>query len=74
MEVLDEFELFYGIKHKISLCCIIFYELVWLPSIRKQIPEYSEKMWELSNHSGILLCPDCISKKIKDLVSHSELM
>lgn len=64
-QFLDEFELFIGIKNKIPLCCIIFYESAWLPHIRKKIDEYSEKMWEISEHSGILLCPDCLVETLK---------
>jgi hypothetical protein len=71
-EEIRDLDLFVGINCDISLCCIIFYELSWLPSIKKQIPEYSETMWNLTNHSGVLLCPDCIVKKITDLISHSE--
>lgn len=63
-KILNEFELFMGIKCDISICCIIFYQCVWLPSIRLQIPDYAEKMWELSEHSGVLLCPECMIRKL----------
>ena len=64
-QILDEFELFCGIKHDISLCCIIFYESVWLQSTKRMIPEYSEKMWELSDKKGVVLCPDCLVETIE---------
>lgn len=64
-ELLGDIELFTGIQCKIPLCCILFYESVWLPSIRAEIKEYSEKMWNLSNHSGILLCPSCLIDNVK---------
>lgn len=66
LKILDEFEFFSGIKHDISPCCIIFYESVWLTSIRKQIPDYAQKMWDLSEHRGVLLCPECVIKKLKE--------
>jgi len=55
-------EFFTGFEDNIPLCCVLFYESVWLPSMRMKIPEYTEKMWELSNHTGILLCPECLVK------------
>jgi len=55
-----------GIRHKIPLCCILFYESVWDPSIRKQIAEYSEMMPKLTRNQGIILCPECVVKIIND--------
>jgi len=49
-----------GIKHDISLCCIMFFETAWANTIRNQIDEYSETMTELTNNEGVILCPDCI--------------
>ena len=63
-EEIRDLDFFTGIRCGISPCCIDFYELSWLPSIKNLIPEYSETMWELSNETGILLCPDCIYKKL----------
>lgn len=56
----DYMEFFTGFQDHISTCCVLFYECSWLPSIRLKIPEYAEKMWKLSNKSGILLCPECL--------------
>jgi hypothetical protein len=66
-----DLDFFTGIRCGISSCCIDFYELSWLPSIKKKIPEYSETMWELSAETGILLCPDCIAKKLTEITVHS---
>lgn len=63
-EEIRDLELFTGNRCGISLCCIDFYELSWLPSIKNEIPEYSETMWELSDETGILLCPNCLAKKL----------
>ena len=68
-----EIELWTGIRHKIPLCCIMFYESVWQSSIKYEIGEYSKTMTELTNNQGIILCPDCLVKCLTDLVLHSEL-
>lgn len=70
-EEIRDLDFFTGIRCSISECCIDFYELSWLPSIKNQIPEYSETMWELSDETGILLCPECIVKKLTDVTLHS---
>ena len=70
-EEIRDLDFFTGIRCDILPCCIDFYELSWLPSIKKEIPEYSKTMYELCNRRGVILCPDCVSKKITDLVLHS---
>ena len=62
-----------GIKHEIPLCCIMFFESAWTDHIKNEIEEYSETMDKLTDNQGVILCPDCIDKKITDLVSHFEL-
>jgi len=58
-------EFFTGFEDNIHFCCVLFYESVWLQSIRIKIPEYEQKMWELTNQSGTLLCPECLIKVVK---------
>lgn len=53
-----------GIKHDIPLCCILFFESVWTKSIKQQISEYGKTMSELTKNQGIILCPDCVIKKV----------
>lgn len=65
-EQLLDLDFFTGIRCKISPCCIDFYELSWLPFIKKEIAEYSETMYELSGRRGVILCPDCIAKKLSE--------
>ena len=62
----SEIELWTGIRYKIPLCCIIFYESVWHTSIKKQIAEYGYTMPNLTNNGGIILCPKCIIKKLQN--------
>lgn len=51
----------------------MFFETAWTNSIKNEIDEYSETMLKLTdNEEGLILCPDCITKKIMSLVSHSE--
>lgn len=61
----SEIELWTGIRHNISLCCILFYESVWYPSIKNEIGDYAKTMSHLTNNSGVVLCPECLQKKIK---------
>ena len=63
-EILQEIELWHGIKHKISTCCVIFFESAWSTSIKKQIPEYSQTMSKLTNNQGVIMCPDCLINKM----------
>jgi len=60
-----------GIKHDISPCCIMFFENEW-DSIRKDNKEYGQTMHTLTDNQGIILCPDCITKKITDVTLHFE--
>lgn len=50
-------------SNKISLCCQIFFHS-W-HNFRKDIPEYGYSMTLLTNNAGIILCPNCIIKKLK---------
>ena len=60
-----EVELWTGIRNEIPLCCIMFFHSVWLPTIKNQIADYGRTMTQLTNNQGIILCPDCISKKLE---------
>lgn len=62
----------HGIKHKISLCCIMFFENEW-QSVKKQNSEYGKTMDKLTNNQGIILCPDCVVKRITNFSLRSEL-
>lgn len=53
-----------GISHEIPLCCVMFFESAWTNSIKNEIADYSKTMPDLTNNQGVILCPDCISKKI----------
>jgi len=54
-----------GIKHDISLCCIMFFETAWSDCIQNKIEEYSDTMLKLTDgEQGVILCPDCIIKKL----------
>ena len=59
-----EIELWLGFRNKISLCCILFYESVWKPKLKNEINEYMDVMYKLTNNQGIILCPECLMKKV----------
>ena len=60
-----EIEFWVGIRHKIPLCCILFYESAWYPSIKNKIADYVTTMSHLTNNGGVVLCPECLQKEIK---------
>ena len=49
----------------------MFFENEW-DSIRKDNKEYGQTMHTLTDNQGIILCPDCIAKKITDVTLNSE--
>jgi len=62
-----DIEFWTGIRNKIPICCIIFYETVWLPSLKNQIAEYGKAMTELTGNQGLILCPDCLTSKMEEM-------
>lgn len=68
-----QIELWTGIKHKIPLCCIIFYESVWRPAIKNQIDAYSKTMSKLTQNQGTILCPDCLIDQINKNIIKKEI-
>ena len=55
-------KIFTIVPYDIPICCQIFYHS-WL-NLKKEIPEYAEKMNRLTKNAGIILCPDCLAKEI----------
>lgn len=51
-----------GIKFKIPLCCILFFESAWKNIDRM---EYGSKMHILTNNNGMILCPQCICDEVE---------
>lgn len=60
-----------GIKYGISICCIIFFENEW-KYIGKNNKEYGSIMHKLTNNEGVILCPNCVNKKVTHLSLHFE--
>lgn len=53
----------------------MFFETAWADCIKNEIDEYSETMLQLTNNEqGVILCPDCITKKVTELSLRSELV
>lgn len=48
-----------------KLCCVDWF---WnaQSSIRSTIPEYSSTMSKLTDNRGLILCPDCVIKRLKN--------
>lgn len=58
--------LFVIIPYDIKICCQMFFWCSWLPSIRKNIPEYGSSMTAISKNTGIVLCPKCLVMRLKN--------
>jgi len=69
-----EIEFWTGFKNEIPLCCILFYESVWYPSTKNEIADYAKTMSRLTNNSGVILCPECLQKKIKTKTTRNQLI
>ena len=48
-----------GFKDGINQCCILFFESAWR-TLSDEVPEYSDKMYILTDNAGVILCPDCL--------------
>lgn len=60
----NQMELFWGLKQGVKLCCILFYEYVWLRSLRPDLyDEYDTN--KITYENGIILCPECILENLK---------
>ena len=53
-----------GIEERFSLCCIFFFQYVWSGNNRKFFKEYCSTMDILTHNEGLILCPDCLTKKL----------
>jgi hypothetical protein len=43
----------------------MFFETAWTNYVQNEIDEYTDTMLQLTNNKqGVILCPDCISKKL----------
>ena len=51
-------------KFGFKLCCVDWFWNVQ-SSLRSIIPEYSSTMKTLTNNQGLILCPDCLIKKLR---------
>ncbi len=65
--------LYAGVEEKFPLCCIFFFQDVWSGENKKFFKEYCSTMSILTNNAGLILCPDCVTKKVTELSLHSEL-
>ena len=53
----------------------MFFETAWANYVKSEIDEYTDTMLQLTNNEqGIILCPDCITKKLTDVTLHSVSM
>ncbi len=58
-----------GVKYGIPLCCIMFFETAWADCVKREIDEYGNKMHILTNNEGVILCPDCVAKRVTENVN-----
>lgn len=55
-----------GLKYGIKMCCILYFQYPHTV-MRYVVPEYYEKITELTNNKGVILCPDCLIKKLMSI-------
>ena len=60
------------VPYNIALCCQLFFHS-WLNFEKDVRQKYAENMSELTNNEGIILCPDCLIKKVK-VEAHGSLL
>lgn len=61
-------KIFAIIPFDIPICCQIWFHS-WANIRRSEnisIPEYGEKMHIMTNNTGVILCPECLIKKLKE--------
>ncbi len=51
-------------EYNFRYCCVDWFWNV-NSSLRSKIPEYSSCMYKLTNNSGLILCADCLIKKLE---------
>lgn len=60
----NEMDLFWGLKQGVKLCCILFYEYVWLRGLRPDFyKEYDTR--KITYENGVILCPRCVLENLK---------
>jgi len=64
---LVDIEFWTGVRNKIPICCIIFYETVWLTSLKNQIAEYGRAMTKITDNQGVILCPECLMAEMEKM-------
>ena len=52
-----------GMEEGVNLCCILYFQYPHL-IMRYAVPEYYEKMVELTNNAGIIPCPEYLIKTL----------
>mgnify|MGYP006899668626 CR=1 FL=1 len=63
LKVLESCFSTYGRRFGIPICCLIWFGNV-NNTLRSTLPEYNETMSKLSNNEGVILCPDCVVKRL----------
>ena len=53
-----------GVKYKVPMCCILFFDGGGWQKVKKEIPEYSDTMLELTDTPGLIFCPECITRRL----------
>ena len=47
----------------------MFFETAWADCVKHEIDEYGNKMHILTNNEGVILCPDCVVKRVIENVN-----
>lgn len=55
-----------GVEEGFPLCCIFFFQDIWCGENRKFFREYCSTMHVLTNNAGLIMCPNCVVKTMKN--------
>ena len=61
-------EFWRGIRHGISLCCVIWFIDVHCIKRYDERREYQDRMNVMTDNAGIVLCPECVVRTLRSRI------
>lgn len=65
-------EFWKGVRYRIPLCCILWFVDVHCTKRCKERTEYQRQMSVMTNNTGVVLCPDCVARKLNRTLPRPE--
>ena len=67
-------EFWRGIRHGISLCCIIWFIDAHCTKKYNERREYQDRMNVMTGNAGIVLCPECVARTLRSRILRRHLL